>query len=406
MEKVSLAVASFISILVVSSTTSQVSRADLQNLNQRSPQRLSPSGKVDITPRPNGVNNWELPPNLNYDAVAAQQVANAIKARFANKSVGYAVTVITKSGARAEVADGFARREPPDSNGRPMKPTERITIASVSKTITAASLLRAMTDNKVGLDAPVWQYLPSTWTYSNNFKTITIRQLLNHSSGVRNCGIDFDGLKDCAKMGISLANKVPEYNNANYAFMRIMIPRILGTTTITAEGYAASYIAWTNQQVLLPAGIDKANCKPTSSTPALSYESATSNPVNFSVVNPGEIWGDMSLVCGSQGWNLSSRDLASFMHTLTFTNKILPQQPTVDQMRAGNLGMFWGDYGNGLEGWNHRGWHPYDWGGNKGEINTLILSLNNGLTIGVVINSKYNGNYFNDIIAAVKSVKI
>ncbi len=393
--------------LIASSAIAQAPfRVDpLQNALQRGPQQMMPNLPTSIYRlRPGGVANLQISQRV-ISALKAQEVADAIKNRFEGKAVGYAITVKTTNGATGNAAGGFARRQPPDTDGRAMSTTERITIASVSKTITAASLLKSLAAKNISLDAAIWEYLPSDWTFGNHFKTITFRQLLNHTSGIRNCGINFDQLKECAATGISLSNKTFQYSNANYALMRVLIPRMLGATTPTAEGYASSYIAWVNRQVLQPAGIPTAACKPTSSTPALSYESATSNPVDFSSVKSGEIWGDMTLVCGSQGWNLSAQDLATFMHALMFTNKILPQS-TVDEMKAGNLGMFWRDFGNGLEGWNHGGWHPYNWPGNQGEINTLVLTLNNGLTIGVVINSNYNGDYMSDIIAAVRSVQL
>jgi hypothetical protein len=118
-------------------------------------------------------------------------------------------------------------------------------------------------------------------------------------------------------------------------------------------------------------------------------------------LKPGIDWGDMTLRCGSQGWNLSADELARFMHTLSFTEKILPQS-TVDQMRSENLGLFWRDFGEGLEGWGHGGWHPARW--NNGEINTWVFTFNNGITVGVVINSRYNGNYATDIADAVREV--
>ena len=45
--------------------------------------------------------------------------------------------------------------------------------------------------------------------------------------------------------------------------------------------------------------------------------------------------------------------------------------------------------------------------GNKGEINTLIIHFNNGVSVGVIINPPYGaggaGDYFADLIASIKA---
>lgn len=71
-----------------------------------------------------------------------------------------------------------------------------------------------------------------------------------------------------------------------------------------------------------------------------------------------------------------------------------------------NLAVYFGDHGDGLQSWNHGGYHPAEW--NHGEINTLIIHFNNGVSVGVIINSRYGsgttgGNFFADLIASVKA---
>ena len=166
--------------------------------------------------------------------------------------------------------------------------------------------------------------------------------------------------------------------------------------------YASNYITYVDRTVFEPLGLPALQCRPTDPLPALSYKSATANPLDFSTVQVGEIWGDMSLVCGSQGWNLSAHQLATFVHGLFQTEKIVPKS-VAQQMEDGNFGMYWGDNSGGLESWSHGGYHPAE--SNNGEINTLAIAFNNGLSIGVIVNSKFNGNFFNDVVSAVKETK-
>lgn len=136
----------------------------------------------------------------------------------------------------------------------------------------------------------------------------------------------------------------------------------------------------------------------------MSYKSATANKWDFSTVGPGEVWGDMSAVCGSQGWFLSAHQMAQTMRAIMTPDKILPAS-LVERMKTDNLAVYFGDHGDGLQSWNHGGYHPAEW--NKGEINTLIIHFNNGVSAGVIINSPYGagaaGDYFGDLIAAVKA---
>ena len=57
-------------------------------------------------------------------------------------------------------------------------------VGSVSKVYTAAAMMRLVEDGKVDLDAPVTTYLPDFTMADARYKDITVRMLLNHSSGL------------------------------------------------------------------------------------------------------------------------------------------------------------------------------------------------------------------------------
>lgn len=67
------------------------------------------------------------------------------------------------------------------TTGVPLQPGDRFRIASVTKHISAAGLLTLVDAGKVALDDPLSKYLPS---YPRG-ERITIEQLLNHTSGVK-----------------------------------------------------------------------------------------------------------------------------------------------------------------------------------------------------------------------------
>ena len=57
-------------------------------------------------------------------------------------------------------------------------------IGSISKIFTAAAVLQLCEQNKLNLDTPVYKYLPKFKMNDPKYKKITIRMLLNHSSGM------------------------------------------------------------------------------------------------------------------------------------------------------------------------------------------------------------------------------
>jgi D-alanyl-D-alanine carboxypeptidase len=72
---------------------------------------------------------------------------------------------------------------------RPLEPRHLFRIASVTKTFTAAAILRLYEDGKLDLDAPIKRYLPAEYStvldaggYPTN--VITVRHLLTHTSGI------------------------------------------------------------------------------------------------------------------------------------------------------------------------------------------------------------------------------
>lgn len=65
--------------------------------------------------------------------------------------------------------------------GVPLKPEQLLRIGSVTKQFAAATLLKLVDDGKLKLDDPLSKFLPD---YPNGAQ-ITVRQLLNHTSGIK-----------------------------------------------------------------------------------------------------------------------------------------------------------------------------------------------------------------------------
>ncbi len=346
-----------------------------------------------------------------------ERLGRLIEARFANRSVGYAVVAALPSGAFVTRAGGNARHKP-DPSPRPMSVDDKLTIASVSKTMTAVAIFKLLARKNLSPDTPVWTYLPSTWTLGEGVKEVTFRQLMGHRAGLRCHGnLGYDTVKECFSTSIVEADKGKvRYNNHDYGVFRIIMPLLEGMPEATlrgleeqerngnsepiADALAERYAQLMNELVFQPAGLPTMYCKVTDAEPALAYRSEnTKNPFDFSKLMPGEPWGDLCPRSGAQGWFFSARQLATFIQALTHTQKILPPE-TVALMKNQELGIFRNN-NDGLISYHHIGLHPAN--ATRGEVSTLVIDFSNGVSAGVVVNSKFKGknNIFKEIVGIV-----
>lgn len=67
--------------------------------------------------------------------------------------------------------------------GRPVRPDMRHRVGSVTKTFTAAAIMQQVERGRIRLDAPIGGYLPRL-VPGERGKRITVRMLLNHTSGI------------------------------------------------------------------------------------------------------------------------------------------------------------------------------------------------------------------------------
>ncbi|MEV5816217.1 serine hydrolase domain-containing protein [Streptomyces mutabilis] len=146
---------------------------------------------------------------------------------------------------------------------RPARPDARFRAGSVTKVVTAATVLRLAAQDEIDLDAPVQGYLPDLFT-SEFEQPISVRQLLNHTSGIK----PGDGLGDDfaevyahrfetltpQRVAASAIAKGPEdftpgtrqqYLNINYTVLGLLIEKVTGR----------SYASVATRLVLRPAGM-------------------------------------------------------------------------------------------------------------------------------------------------------
>ena len=95
---------------------------------------------------------------------------------------GATLGVALPNGESFGLAAGFSDRDAKT----PMKPADRLLAGSVGKTFAAATALQLVKEGRIGLDDKIEKYLGSETWFSRlpNAKDITVRQLMNHTSGL------------------------------------------------------------------------------------------------------------------------------------------------------------------------------------------------------------------------------
>jgi len=100
----------------------------------------------------------------------------------AGKFPGATLGVVMADGESFGLAVGYSDR----AAKTPMKPNDRMLAGSTGKTFAAATALQLVKEGKIGLDDKVEKYLGSEQWFSRlpNANDITVRQLMNHTSGL------------------------------------------------------------------------------------------------------------------------------------------------------------------------------------------------------------------------------
>jgi CubicO group peptidase (beta-lactamase class C family) len=97
-----------------------------------------------------------------------------------NRIPGLAIGVV-KDG-RVIYAKGFGATKP--DNKQPITTQSVFNLASITKLFTATAIMQLVEQGKINLDARVTEYLPYFKLKDERFGQITIRHLLNHTSGL------------------------------------------------------------------------------------------------------------------------------------------------------------------------------------------------------------------------------
>ncbi len=129
-----------------------------------------------------------------FDAELAAKLQRVLDATVADGAIPGVVLSVSVEGQEPwSGSSGIADRR----TQRPMEPSTNVRIASISKIFTAVVVMQLAAENVVDLDAPIATYLPDLIP---NGDVITVRNLLNHTSGL------YDYLEDRNMVSRAYAN--------------------------------------------------------------------------------------------------------------------------------------------------------------------------------------------------------
>lgn len=157
---------------------------------------------------------------------------------------GATLGVVLGNGESFALAVGISDRD----SKTPMKPNDRMLAGSVGKTFAAATALQLVKEGKISLDDRIEKYLGSEPWFARlpNAKDITVRQLMNHTSGLVRYEFKDQFTKDLTAnpkkiwkpaelVAYLLDEKAPfeagkgwDYSDTNYIVLGMIIEKVTG----------------------------------------------------------------------------------------------------------------------------------------------------------------------------------
>ncbi len=219
----------------------------------------------------------------------------------------------------------------------------RMHVASVSKLLTAITIVDLLDEQGISVDAKIGPYLPDYWTVGNNVADITFRELMRHLSGFASDDSDgsFPAMKREVARNVPKQPEKSHYANVNFSLLRVLgatvsgwvPPETLWDSEINDAMWDIATTQWllsrTNSKVLAPSGVTAMSPIPAGDS-AYAYESRTDNT--------GWNSGDVSTQLGGVGYRLSPNEVAKVLGTFRRGGKIVSETVAKSAIE-GHLGI-------------------------------------------------------------------
>ena len=287
-----------------------------------------------------------------------------------------AASVAVLIGGDVVHARGLGQRSP-QFNTDITDTQDRFRIASISKTITAITLLQLVEEGVVGLDEEVGQRIADHLgvTPSNGVRGLTVRQLLSHTSGFSKYDNQFfrtgaDSCDDAARTGVQRGAGGGGYNysNMNYCVAGVLIEALTG----------GSYVSAAYEQVLTPLGLSGLRLANTFDPGPQEVLHATTEGRNY-----------METLGAAGSWIATPSDLVTILDSLDHsTPGFKPLEPEMVLLMETPTGAQYGQRGYGL-GVISYGDGRYGHTGTIENTHAMVLDRGDGVTWAITVAGPY-----------------
>jgi hypothetical protein len=287
--------------------------------------------------------NYEDVRPFYYDEV--ERMGLEIHKRLATKVVGYQLMVSQSGQVIYNRGWGKKRLDLNDDELERMTTDTRLDLGSVSKMITAVTLLKLSSLGEVDLNAPISNYLDPTDYPKDSWVTkMKVNNLLTHTTGMKEGGCDKnkdDLTMDCgnffaAKQSEDLFNEATNdyeyyYNNSNFGAARKVIEHVTGVTT-SPEIVSKTYELWAEAAFdMLEANAIEFNGITCYHEPDVYYFASCHGAENCYDFQD-QPWQQSHLIegwstsCSAGTWAGSSRNMLEFLNAIRYS-RILGDSP-------------------------------------------------------------------------------
>jgi D-alanyl-D-alanine carboxypeptidase len=269
--------------------------------------------------------------------------------RVASKFPGATVGFVLPDGRSGSVSTGVADLE----SKTPLKSSDRLLAGSIGKTFVAAVTLQLVQEGKLKLDERIERWFGDEKWFGQlpNAKDITLRMLLNHSSGIQNHVDKADFIKALFKKSARdikyqeliayVLNEKPlfqggqgyNYSDTNYILIGLIIEKVAGKTLYEEI----------TQRILTPLKLDRTIPSNSLSLPQVANGYFQNKPVIVGgkfIINPQWEWA-------GGGFASTPEDLARWAKAL-YAGDVLQRNSLNEMLQSTTKGAGAG-YGLGVE---------------------------------------------------------
>ena len=293
-------------------------------------------------------------------AETAEETADpAESAVTAAATYGGAVSIQYALWKDGEIVDAGAQGVYSKTENRALTEDILYGIGSVSKIYTTVAVMQLAEQGKVSLDAPVTRYLKDFRMADSRYRDITVRMLLNHSSGIMGTGLSgailFDDPDPSATDGLLEALSTQRlvadpgaysvYCNDGFTLAELVVETVSGM----------DFMDYVDRYILTPAELEN------TFAPGGDFDAARLAKT-YSGADTRALPADTLNAVGAGGLYATAADLAAFGGALTGTK--LLRQSSLEAMAAPEYdrGIWPEDTLDALAyglGWDNVSWYPF-----------------------------------------------